>query len=578
MSGQVRSWACFAGVLGFALALQAQARVPGLSPSAWAVAERVLATESGSAFARRLLGPNVTRFNPNGSREVFNTLLHPENRFLAESFSRRVTAIDESVSGLRREPRFRSVTEAERLKLEGELIATEANARFSFTAGVRPEEIVFADGERVLIARTAYNARREAFLIGGELAAGPGSRPAVPHSTAIPTDRFPTGYNPNAFEQLVQWEEQASLRYFRETEQIFGLEMARVDAAGVELQFGSRLPEGVRRSFVREGFVMWPKHPYNTDATVPYFTKAATERWPARFTASRSLVVWNKRAGTAFSLKAPTNYPHRTELQAAKANLSDDIDSALVRSEYLDRLDVAIGTDDRVVMLREILTAAESESGNGFVVRELTPLMDGHYYVPALSIPYAGEGIARANGAAFAEFWGKAYADTLGRAKARLLVRYGLQMVTPNSQNMLIQLDRGLRPTGRIVFRDVSDSYLVRPVAEAMGETEALARELRIEYEPHTQLKPFAENSFWRLDEDPVQGVSRQVIRDWIRLHDEAYVDEVLKLLGVGRSPAARSIGTIQELQGYLFSGEGRAAVRRFHESLRAAARRAPAA
>jgi hypothetical protein len=213
-----------------------------------------------------------------------------------------------------------------------------------------------------------------------------------------------------------------------------------------------------------------------------------------------------------------------------------------------------------------VATAAAREGGNGFVVRDLSPLQDGHYYFPALSIPFAGGPIAALNDKGTVEFWGEAYARALGRAKARLLVRYGLQMETPNAQNVLIQLDRRLRPTGVIVFRDVSDSFTTRPILEAIGEAGTLAEELSMGLQPLDRLEPMTENSFWRMDADLVHGLPRQVIGRWELIHDEGYVEEILRMTGIDPASArGRAIRTVKDAQDWLLSPEGLAAVARLH-------------
>ena len=85
----------------------------------------------------------------------------------------------------------------------------------------------------------------------------------------------------------------------------------------------------------------------------------------------------------------------------------------------------------------------------GFLLRDLRLFQDGHYYLPALSLPFVG-GADRARARRDAEaFWGHHFAEPVGRVKARLLARYGLWFETPNPQNLLVQLDRNLFPTGK---------------------------------------------------------------------------------------------------------------------------------
>ena len=75
----------------------------------------------------------------------------------------------------------------------------------------------------------------------------------------------------------------------------------------------------------------------------------------------------------------------------------------------------------------------------------------------ALSLPFVGGPIARRHGVDPEGCWGQHFAEPVGRGKARLLARYGLWVETPNPQNLLVQLDRQLFPTGKLVFRDVGD-------------------------------------------------------------------------------------------------------------------------
>jgi hypothetical protein len=533
------------------------------SATAEALIRRVLATPHGTELAKVILGPQVTRFNPGGSREVINALTHPQNVALADNFSLKIEMIEAELDALKHYSRhlpFSSV-----LAREEQLIAERAKRLFEFVRSNTGEIAFIGDGTKFRV-HTAYTARRQTFLQGGEVI---GLKPFGPRT--LPAS--PQGFRSDAIEQLLIWEETASLRYFRETEQFVGLRMSVVDSKQVVIRKGSALTDDVGALFIRGGKVYWPQHPYNADQTVPFFGLPEAEIWPARFTASRSLIVWNRAAKRAFSLKAPTNYPHRTELQQAKVRLNDDIDSAIVRSNYIDRIERMAGRDDRLILLKETLTVADKTSGNGFVVRDLSPLMDGHYYIPALSIPYAGESIARLNGREFAEFWGESYAKLLGASKARMMLRYGIQMETPNSQNMLIQLDRNMKPTGRMVFRDVSDSFTVRPVLEAMGESKTLIREARIGYDPVSKLEPFGSNSLWRLDEDPIQGISKVVLIDWLKIHDAAYIDEVLNALRVSPlSDARKAIKSIKNLESFLFSPDGVKLMRVYHRELRKAA------
>jgi len=152
------------------------------------------------------------------------------------------------------------------------------------------------------------------------------------------------------------------------------------------------------------------------------------------------------------------------------------------------------------------------------LVRDLRLFQDGHHYLPALSLPWVGRQIARRHGEPFAEFWGRHFAEPVGRAKARLVSRYGLWYETPNPQNVLVQLDRALQPTGALVFRDLGDTYCATDAFEARELPWTCLR---------SDLRPETQNSFWAFGETGERSVEAAVLADWYARHDRAYFGEL---------------------------------------------------
>lgn len=169
-----------------------------------------------------------------------------------------------------------------------------------------------------------------------------------------------------------------------------------------------------------------------------------------------------------------------------KATLEENSVQACLRGDHIAHVDRTVGhdpvADPDVLVLPEILTVTEDlgdSPGDGFQVRDLSRLRTDHVYFPALSIPYVGAGAPVAFGVladrwagrdddAWAAFWEQHYAARLGAVKAALLIRYGLQLGTPNSQNFLLEFDATMRPTGRIVVRDLGDAMLHTEVVWAL--------------------------------------------------------------------------------------------------------------
>jgi hypothetical protein len=176
-------------------------------------------------------------------------------------------------------------------------------------------------------------------------------------------------------------------------------------------------------------------------------------------------------------------------------------------------------------------------------------------------VPFRGRAIARLHGERFEEFWSRNYAEPVGRAKAKLLVRYGLEYDTPNPQNLLVELDRRFAPTGVVALRDLGDTEPI--VEDAPGGAVGWTRLLR-------DLRPETRNSFWAFDEAAEDSVSAEVLADWRERHDRAYLAEIARLLGLREGPT-----TFAGASDFLRSPQAEPALARlFDRSPRASRRR----
>lgn len=372
----------------------------------------------------------------------------------------------------------------------------------------------------------------------------------------------------DAFIQWQVWEQTANLKKYEKPKGTVSMPVALLAKNQIEIQVDPTLPESIRQHFVSGDTVRWYKHPFNTENHVPFLHEPAPKSFDVYFTASRSMSMTGPLRG--FTIKVPTNRPHGPtgELQTGKADTSADVLSALLHSDHIRQRDKMLGMDDTLIVLPEVLTVADKKTNIGYVIRDVRQTDDGHYYLPALSIPYVGREIADINRANFEQFWGYFFARNLGIAKGKLLLRYGLQMETPNPQNMLIQLDRNLKPTGRIAFRDLSDAFFVEPVAKGLGFHEALAKDMQAEYPPVQQLKPFVSNSLWRLDEAGNKSVSPDAMHTWATAHNLAMIKYVLKELDLSLPKAdleaMETTDTMKPLYNLLASPAGQAALKTY--------------
>ena len=329
---------------------------------------------------------------------------------------------------------------------------------------------------------------------------------------------YPFGQSTKCFAQWLLWEEQSNFSGFRTTTRPIELEVARIERSRVEVRTAGPIARELAERMFSGDFVHFPKHPLNRDAGVAFRDVTPSEHWRARFTSSRTLVVWDGFETRPFAVKLATDHPHTGVCQPEKTELREEVREALLFAEHVLAVDARLGRDPELLLLLESIGVSVPGSQTGMLVRDLAPLRDGHFYLPAFSIPFVGRTLAAAAGESFSAFWGAGYAEPVGRAKAKLLARYGLQYQTPNPQNILVQLDARFRPTGAIVLRDLADTDFVTDAGRECGA-------------PWTRLTaslaPETANSFWAFEQAPASPADAATLAAWHKRHDRAYVDEL---------------------------------------------------
>lgn len=338
------------------------------------------------------------------------------------------------------------------------------------------------------------------------------------------------------FTQWLLWEEQSNFSGFRTTTRTVEVDVARVARGLVEVRTAGPIARDLAERVIDGDHVLFPKHPLNRDTGVAFHALPVSERWCARFTSSRTLVIWDGSETRPFAVKLATDHPHADVCQPEKTELREEVREALLFAEHVRAVDARIGRDPDLILLTESIGISVPGSQTGLLLRDLNPLFDGHFYLPAFSIPFVGRALASAAGESFAGFWGAGYAEPVGRAKAKLLARYGLQYQTPNPQNILVQLDSRLRPTGAIVLRDLADTDFVTDAAGACGASWTHLT---------ASLAPETSNSFWAFDQAPDSPACAGTLAAWYARHDRAYLDELRRLRNL---PSCDSLEALAKL------------------------------
>ncbi len=321
--------------------------------------------------------------------------------------------------------------------------------------------------------------------------------------------------------QWLDWEQQANLVGFRTSTAPVQVDVVAVPRTEVEVHVMPAAPAQVVDLFLRGDRVLVPRHPLNRDPTVAFSNEPVAECWTARFTSSRTLAFPGHDSGDAlFSLKLATDHPHPDFRQPEKTKLRAEAFDAVGWSWVLARIDELLGPVEGVELVPEVMIVLAAGREGGFLLRDLRLFQDGHYYLPALSLPFVGAPIARRHGANPEAFWGQHFAEPVGRVKARLLARYGLWFETPNPQNLLVQLDRELYPTGKLVFRDVGDGDCA---TDARESRDVPWRRLVSDLRPETR------TSFWAFGEAGEHSIASEVLDRWYARHDAAYYAELAR-------------------------------------------------
>lgn len=335
-------------------------------------------------------------------------------------------------------------------------------------------------------------------------------------------------------EQWLRWEQSANFYKFHQSHDPVPMGMVLLPAKEFDVSFSNSAPSNLQKLvFSSPETASWFQHPFNTDQKVPYTDLLPHKKVRSYLTASRSLAILVGE--NVFTIKLGTNRPHgfKGDVQSQKTQLQQDLKISKNRMVLIDQADALFGEDSVLKVAKDVGVIIDKSTNEGYVIRDLSFLNNGNFYLPAFSIPYVGRDIARINHQDPIEFWEKHYAQVLGQAKAKLLLRYGLQMETPNSQNFLIELDQNLKPTGKIVFRDLGDSQIVENFSLDLTGTDFIQLDQKYKIQTIKSYKPYWKNSSWRMDQAQDKSFDFFDLYNWGRAHDAAYLKELESALSI---------------------------------------------
>jgi len=374
-------------------------------------------------------------------------------------------------------------------------------------------------------------------------------------------------FHPHPIEQMFAWELIYNIREFREEYRPIQSSAVIVPRAEVEVLNYGASPE-VYDLFVKDNSVLWPRHPFNKALSVPYAdSKLHTQELEVYLTASRSLYPnFAKGKKSRVTVKVGTDHIRPMIKQILKAETDRDVLGAELRMPYLIKMRQMLGENSNYHILHESLVLKHKATGEGVVVRDMHALKDDHHYVTALSLPYLFEDIAKKNDLTPDQFFLEHYVKKMGIAKAEILLDLGLEFVSPNSQNMILEFDANWKPTNRIIFRDISDTNLNKSLANGIGQSDAVNESSLRGSAPTEYLSPLFELSTWKMEDSGNPLFSHSSIismrKKMYKKEEEAYLQHLSSALG-------KYFGSTTEVRLFISTSEGQLALAREHERRR---------
>lgn len=274
-------------------------------------------------------------------------------------------------------------------------------------------------------------------------------------------------------QQLVTWETTANA-VSKRSDEVIRVEHYEIPLRLLQKDFDQNLDPKIRDSLIfsknGESYVRWLINPEDSKwhlEVKAFLDKHKIDSTPKKLfdgylTASRSMILVNPTNGASFSLKVSTD---KTGGKWTDKKQTWE-DAVQVRSmnkwlhETLPKMQ-----NETLVVLEEPAAFGIKDLDQGMILRSLNDLPnDKFFYMPAFSVLHEGEGarIAKLNGSTNpVEFWNKHLVEPLGSALAEYFAMTGAWYDSPHAQNFLVELDREMKPTGRIVLRDLGDAYLL---------------------------------------------------------------------------------------------------------------------
>ncbi len=285
-------------------------------------------------------------------------------------------------------------------------------------------------------------------------------------------------------ESLVYFETQANAAAARSQKPVL-MPHYQIPLELVGTNFSEHLSDKIKKTLIisvkGKKYVRWILNPEDTKWFIEvenYFKEKHNLTLKKKYyytgyqTASRSYIVEDPQHKVQFSVKSSTNVTGGLWANK-KQPIGEAIDSRL-NAEFLADIQKVLKFKNIIIMDEPAILEIPGID-QAVVIRDLADLnlANSHkIYLPGFSVLHekVGTEIALKNGSNDpAAFWKEHYIKATGRALGEFAARTGMQFDSPHSQNFLVEFDQNMKPTGRIVFRDLADLYISEDFMRALN-------------------------------------------------------------------------------------------------------------
>jgi hypothetical protein len=262
--------------------------------------------------------------------------------------------------------------------------------------------------------------------------------------------------------QWIDFELRANLQQYKRTDSEVEVPWVWLPADEVIAKPLTQAGNKILKSLTDGDRIRIPKHPFNTESSVPLFSEKPSGTISGHLTASRSIYLPASELGTEATVKLSTNRPF-----AKKQWWNPSQGKEKVKAVGFKWIKQEAKVSQYLLSIRELrLPQFKAEQNflpealslsfdqNGIIsFRDLSAMKPDHQYIPGTSTLF----VLREMTDDFMSLMFQTYVLPKARDDVAYFLDDGLVRDNASPQNLLIELDSQFKPTFRLLLRDLGD-------------------------------------------------------------------------------------------------------------------------